>query len=183
MLNFSTKFVCEDTERSTYEKNIPAPLFRKSFVLDNDADSAEILICGLGFYTLFINGKNITKGYLAPYISNSDHITYFDKYDIKDYLQKGENVIGVMLGDGHQNRKTSTWDFKDNITNSAPLLALTAEIISDDKTITFEADDFVCKKVLLSLTTYAQVCFTMHALKKTAGANPDLRKKIGTSLL
>lgn len=145
-MEFSKKFVCECLEFSTYEKNVPAPLFRKSFVLDKAPDTAEILICGLGFYELFVNGRKITKGLLAPYISNSDHICYYDKYDLCEYLHEGENVIGVMLGDGHQVGKTVVWDFKDNIMNSAPLLALSAEITYGDSVLTFEADDFVCKK-------------------------------------
>lgn len=145
-MEFSNKFVCEDLAYSTYEKNIPAPLFRKSFILEKAADKAEILICGIGFYDLFINGKKITKGYLAPYISNSDHILYYDRYDIKEYLNNGENVIGVILGDGHQVGKTPVWDFKDNRINSAPQLALTVEITNGDDTVQFEADSFLCKK-------------------------------------
>lgn len=145
-MEFSKKFVCEDTRYSTYFENVPAPIFRKSFDVKDGVQSAKILICGLGFYDLFINGEKITKGYLAPYISNSDHICYYDEYDISKYLKIGENVIGVMLGDGHQVGKTFTWDFKNNITNSAPLLALSAEIVCGDEVIAFEADEFLCKK-------------------------------------
>lgn len=145
-MDFSKKFVCEDIAYSTYEKNVPAPLFRKSFEVKSKAQRAEILICGLGFYDLFVNGKKITKGYLAPYISNSDDICYYDKYDLKEYLNIGENVVGVMLGDGHQNTKTAVWDFVNNSINSAPLLSLTLEIESEKENIHFEADDFVCKK-------------------------------------
>lgn len=53
-----------------------------------------------GFYELYINGIGITKGALAPYISNPDHYCYFDRYDIAEYLSVGENVIGVILGNG-----------------------------------------------------------------------------------
>ncbi|MDO4618077.1 MAG: family 78 glycoside hydrolase catalytic domain [Clostridia bacterium] len=144
-MNFPNKFVCEDISYSTYEKNVPNPIFRKSFNA-NKVDTAELLICGLGFYDLFINGKKITKGYLAPYITNSDWYTYFDKYDIVPYLTDGENVIGVMLGDGFQNNKTCVWNFKDYITNSAPQLALSCEIKSGDDVISFTAEDFKCKK-------------------------------------
>lgn len=177
MLNFSKKFVCEDTEYSSYAKNIPAPLFRKSFVLNNDVNSAEILICGLGFYALFVNGKNITKGYLAPYISNSDHITYFDKYDIKDYLKKGENVIGVMLGDGHHNEKTVIWDFKDNIENGAPLLALSAQITTIDEEISFEADDFVCKKGPVIFNDLRSGVFYDARLEESGWSEPGFFEK------
>lgn len=146
-MEFVKKFVCEDVEFSTHEKNIPSPVFRKSFVLESAAESAEILISGLGFYDLFINGKKITKGYLAPYITNSDYIVYYDRYDIKEYLTCGENVIGIMLGDnGHITGKTPIWEYMTNDIASAPMLALNAEIKTQNETVTFEADDFVCKK-------------------------------------
>lgn len=145
-MTYSTKFVSEDSAYSTYVQNVPAPLFRKSFFLEEKAEKAEILICGLGFYDLFVNGKKITKGRLAPYISNTDHYIYYDQYRIDDYLNVGENVIGVMLGDGFLVGKTVVWDFKKNIMNAAPMLALTVEIKCGDRIINFEADEFVCKK-------------------------------------
>lgn len=140
MLPFSKKFVAVGTEYSSYAKHIRAPLFRKSFTLDCPLQSAEILITGLGFYQLFVNGKDITKGFLAPYISNPDDIVYFDRYDLKPYLTEGENVIGVILGDGMQNAVTGVWDFDKAPFVSAPKLALT---VSVDGYI-FEADSFVC---------------------------------------
>lgn len=140
-MDFSKEFVCERYERSTYLRHIPAPLFRKSIILNRDELYGEITLCGLGFYDLFINGKKVTKGYLAPYISNPDHILYYDHYDLSAYLQTGENVIGIMLGDGFLNGKTRIWDFMDNVFNSSPKLALSLKIGSN----TYTAKDFVCK--------------------------------------
>lgn len=145
-MKLSDKFVCECRERSTYFKHIAAPIFRKSFAVSETVVRAEISICGIGFYDLFINGTKITKGYLAPYISNPDHIVYYDVYDIEPYLKKGENVIGIMLGDGMGNTKTCIWDFDNNVFNSSPKLACAVEIECDGKAISFNAEDFVCKK-------------------------------------
>ena len=100
----------------------------------------------MGFYDLFINGTKITKGYLAPYISNTDHIVYYDTYDVSPYLQSGENVIAIMLGDGFQNLKTKVWDFIDNIFNSAPKLSLSVTIKNEKNVYKFNACDFKCKK-------------------------------------
>lgn len=145
-MDFSNKFVSECREYSTYVKHVNAPVFRKSFWLKDGASSGEILICGLGFYDLYVNGKKITKGYLAPYISNSDHIVYYDHYDLTPYLQVGENVVGVMLGDGFQNAKTRVWDFMDNVFNSSPKLALSMTVESQGETQQYDAMDFLCKK-------------------------------------
>jgi len=144
MLDFSTKFVCAKREYSTFYKHERAPLFRKSFTLKNKPDNAQILIAGLGFYQLFINGKDITKGFLAPYISNPEDIVYYDKYDLMPYLNDGENVIGIMLGAGMQNLMTNVWDFNKTKFTSSPKLALTFEAKCGDEDITFEADSFKC---------------------------------------
>ena len=145
-MEFSKKFVSECRERSTYLKHVAAPLFRKSFALSTAGAEGEIVICGLGFYDLFVNGRKITKGFLAPYISNTDHITYYDRYDLAPYLCQGENVIGIMLGDGFQNGKTRVWDFMDNVFNSAPKLALSLSVRDGGEEQRFDATDFVCKK-------------------------------------
>ena len=60
-MNFSNRFVSECREYSSYIQHVKAPVFRKSFVLKEGSQSGEILICGLGFYDLFINGEKITK--------------------------------------------------------------------------------------------------------------------------
>lgn len=145
-MKFSNRFVCECRERNTYIKHVSAPIFRKSFQVEEGEKGGELLICGLGFYDVFLNGTRITKGYLAPYISNPDHIIYYDHYDLTKWLVPGENVIGIMLGDGFQNSKTRVWDFMDNIFNSAPKLALTLKIVNDGETTEYDAVDFHCKK-------------------------------------
>ena len=102
-LYFSNSFISGTKEYSTLEQGVPAPYLRKSFVLEQMPEKAEIRICGLGFYELFLNGNKITKGALAPYISAADQIVHYDDYDVTQYLLQGENVIGVLLGNGNQN--------------------------------------------------------------------------------
>ena len=79
-------FIKATEEYSTLEKHVPAPYLRRKFDLDFVPDTAKISICGLGFYRLFINGKDITKGHLAPYISNPDDICYYDTYDVSEQI-------------------------------------------------------------------------------------------------
>ncbi len=119
------RFIAATKEYCTYDKHIPAPYLRKCFELSEKPESADILVSGLGFYRLFINGTEITKGYLAPYISNSDQIVYFDKYDVAQYLMPGENVVAAILGNGMQNAVGGfVWDFQLADFRSAPKLAL-----------------------------------------------------------
>ena len=138
-MDFPKIFVCATREKCEYYKHVNAPAFRRSFVLAKKPDRAEILICGLGFYDLFVNGEKVTKGLLAPYISNPDDYTIFDKYDLTDKLNEGENVIGVVLGNGMQNPMTETWQFNEAKYAASPKLALAFEAKCGDDTVTFDA--------------------------------------------
>ena len=87
-MKFSKKFIKANDKLCTFEEFVPAPYFRKNFTLDFKPENAEITICGLGFYELYINGVNITKGPLAPYISNPDDICYYDNYNLQEAKDK-----------------------------------------------------------------------------------------------
>ena len=141
--DFPNKFIAAGTEFSTQEKHVPAPYFRKKFHF-NKGKKAEIRICGLGFYELYINGTNVTKGRLAPYITNPDQALYYDDYDVTKHLVDGENVLGVWLGSGMQNNPYGDiWDFDKAAFRSAPKFAMA---FYEDGEIAFESDEsFVTK--------------------------------------
>ena len=81
-------------------EGVPAPCFRKIFSVKKGLQKAALLVCGQGFYEARCNGGNITKGPLAPYRSNPNHIVYMDEYDITDRLAEGKNALGFLLGSG-----------------------------------------------------------------------------------
>ena len=115
-------FIKATEEYNTFEKVVPAYYFRRSFVSEGKF-SAKISVAVCGFYKLYINGRDITKGYLSPYISNTNDYIYYDEYDIK--LECGENVIGLILGNGFQNNPGGhRWDFDKADFRSAPMLSL-----------------------------------------------------------
>lgn len=136
---FSTKFIAATKEYCVHEKFIAAPYLRKSFTLEALPKKASLTICGLGFYKLYFNGEEITNGYLAPFQSNPDQVLYYDVYDVKPLLKKGENVIGIQLGNGFLNNiGGQVWDFDKAEFRSAPKVALAFET---EKGVLFEADE------------------------------------------
>lgn len=144
-MKFSEKFICATEEYSSYYKFVPSPYFRKEFQLSCEVNSLEITICGLGFYRLWINGKEITKGIIAPYVSNPDDIRYYDNYRISDHLVQGKNVIGIQLGNGMLNNPGGEiWDFEKASFRRSPCVAFSVEgeFENGDK-IFFEADESV----------------------------------------
>jgi len=141
-MNFSNRFIRANNRLCDFDAFEAAPYFRKSFSLDFVPESAEITICGLGFYELSINGTPITKGALAPYISNPDDILYYDHYDLLPYLKKGKNVIGILLGNGFRNCYGGyVWGFDRAPCRGPVCVALALEATGDGKTLFLEADE------------------------------------------
>jgi len=122
-MEYPKQFICAATAYTTYRHFVPAPLFRKTFFAD--AADCRLRVTGLGFYRVWINGTEITKGLLAPYISNPDDLVYFDDYDLSPYLRPdGANVLGFQLGNGMLNAPGgTTWDFDKAPFRAAPKLA------------------------------------------------------------
>lgn len=129
-MQFSDYFIKATDKFNELDAPVAAPFFRKVFDLpDFPATSADLIICSPGFYTLHINGKEITKGALAPYISNPDDILYYDKYEITQYIRKGKNVIGIWLGNGFFNDPGGhIWDFDRAVWRGSLRVAVNAEI-------------------------------------------------------
>lgn len=92
-----------------------APYIRKTFTASKP-EKAEITICGLGFFELYINGRRVGYDRLVPANSlyckrvnanakcfNYDEFTYRTYavvYDLAEYICDGENVLVVQLANG-----------------------------------------------------------------------------------
>ena len=103
-----------------------APLFRKAFSIDKVVKRAKVFISGLGYFELYTNGHRIGNDFLVPNFTNyterphlkncgialdgnfRNHRVLYLSYDITSYLQRGKNVIGVVLGNGFYDC-TYTW--------------------------------------------------------------------------
>lgn len=129
---FPSNFVSAREEYNTYTKNIPAPIFRKDFNAENIPTTSYLTIGATGFYELYLNGENITDGFLAPYIANSDDIVFYRKYDIADKLRRGANTIAVILGNGFANPMSGKiWGHTDRVGRGAPAFALKCDFFSE----------------------------------------------------
>jgi len=126
---------------STQYKPVPAPILRKSFTLDFVPEQANLSISASGFYELYLNGKKITKGHLAPFVSNPSHCFYYDEYDIAAHLQPGKNAVAVMLGNGFANQDTPRQDFKYYADRAPLVTAITMTVSGEGKTFTLETDE------------------------------------------
>ncbi len=115
-------------------------ILRKPFVAKKEIKDAITYICGLGHYELTINGKKVGDGEFAPFWSDYDKTVYYNTFDVTSFLTKGENVFGVLLGNGFFNAQGGRYS-KLKVSFGAPTLFFktiirysdnsTEEIISD----------------------------------------------------
>ncbi len=124
-MKFPKQFFQATREYNTYEKHVNAPYLRADFRFD-EGKKYYVTVSGLGFYDLFINGKKITKGLLAPYISNPDDLVYFDRYEITALIDPADdNTVALVLGNGMQNAPGGrVWDFDAARFRGAPRFAM-----------------------------------------------------------
>ena len=120
-MDYPKNFIRATVEYNTFEKFVPAPCFRRTF--EASGGMARVVISACGFYELYLNGVRHTKGALAPYISDTDHILYYDVYDLP--LREGKNVLALLLGNGLQNDPGGyIWDFDRLPNRGAPQVAV-----------------------------------------------------------
>ena len=79
-------------------------MLRKPFSVNKEIKEAVVYISGLGHYELTINGKKVGNSEFAPLWTDYDKTVNFNTYELSaEELKKGENVIGVLLGNGMYN--------------------------------------------------------------------------------
>jgi alpha-L-rhamnosidase len=79
------------------------PIFRRSFTIAKPVQRATAYICGLGQHEVELNGRKVGGDLLEPGWTDYRKTCLYVTYDIGSHLKQGENVIGVMLGNGMYN--------------------------------------------------------------------------------
>lgn len=114
----------KDTRTSAYQfrdyktgrmKNQPAKkvngfaasYFRNELTIDKKIENAQVYICGLGYYELFLNGEKVGDHVLDPAPSNYNKQAYYVTYDVTKQVQSGKNAFGIILGNGFYGQNIS----------------------------------------------------------------------------
>ncbi len=111
------------TDQASFYSGItsPAPLLRREFSIERNVKSALFFGTGLGYFELYVNGSRVGDQVLSPNQTNYDHRPALDHgfipigdnftdfrvpyvgYDITQYLHRGSNAVGAILGNGFYN--------------------------------------------------------------------------------
>ena len=112
-MNFGELF--GSAEWVTCESGCTSPVIKGSFFIEKP-ERAEVTVCGLGFFRLWINGREVSEDKFVPVNSQyckrnltafeypiTDELSYRThavRYDISKFLVGGENDIRAVLGCG-----------------------------------------------------------------------------------
>ena len=81
----------------------PAPIFRKTFIVDKNIKNAKLYITSAGYYIARINDNRVGKNILDPAWTDYTKKIYYSEYDVTSLIKNGENCLGVSLGNGFYN--------------------------------------------------------------------------------
>ena len=84
-------------------KRSVVPMFRKEFRVNKGLKNASINITGLGHYELYLNGAKVGDRFLSPGWTNYEKHILYNTFDITNYLNEGDNVVGAIVGNGFFN--------------------------------------------------------------------------------
>ena len=90
----------ERDAKLTLKRAFPSPLLRKAFAVAKPVRSAQVAICGLGYYELYLDGKKVGDRVLDPAQTTYNKRAFYVTHDVTALLHPGDNVIGLMLGNG-----------------------------------------------------------------------------------
>lgn len=113
----------------------PAPMFRKSFSLSNKSVvRARLYISAAAYYKVWLNGKAVNVVGLNPGYTHYDKRNLYNTYDVTSLLEKGENAMSAVLGNGFYNEVDSvaTWSFDKARWSNRPRMICELHIIYKD---------------------------------------------------
>jgi alpha-L-rhamnosidase len=86
--------------RSPESRRLAARWLRKDFVLEKKIRRAVLYASGLGVSELYLNGSKVGNHVLSPALAEYQKRIFYVTHDVTDGLKRGENAIGVILGNG-----------------------------------------------------------------------------------
>jgi len=82
------------------DRPLPARMLRRDFTAEKPVRRATAYVSGLGYYELYLNGHRIGDHVLDSVLMDYDFRVPYVTYDVTESIRRGENALGVILGNG-----------------------------------------------------------------------------------
>jgi len=123
-------------------QRLSSPTFRKEFSARKPIAHASVVVCGLGYYELHLNGHKVGDHVLDPGYTQYNRRLQYVTYDVTEAVKRGANAISVMLGNGWYNvTNYDHWEFQRARWRATPKLRLNLRIEYTDGTVDTVATD------------------------------------------
>lgn len=99
-------------EFEAIEPELRAPMLRKEFSIEQPVKRARLFVCGLGLYTLRLNGTKVDRDVLSTPRTHFRKTVIYNTYDVSDQLTQGKNALGMLLGNGFFNGHKRYWGWQ-----------------------------------------------------------------------
>ena len=97
--DWRAEWISSDAEENA-ELSQPARMYRREFKLDGPVRSARVYATSLGLYEIELNGEVVGDQVFTPGWTSYNHRLQYQVFDVTNYVIRGENAIGVTVGDG-----------------------------------------------------------------------------------
>lgn len=81
-------------------RRLPSRMLRREFDVAKDLKRATASVCGLGFFDLHMNGRQVSDQLMNPALTGYDRRACYVTFDVTGDVRPGSNAIGVVLGNG-----------------------------------------------------------------------------------
>lgn len=94
-----------DSMAATRKEEAPLPIFAKRFTVPpkRRIERARLYVSGLGLYEARLNGRKIGVDVLVPSVTDYRRRALYKTYDVAEHLRAGDNVVGLLVGNGFFN--------------------------------------------------------------------------------
>ena len=92
----------------------PAPMLRHEFKAKGGVERARAYVTSHGLYEMQLNGQRVGDQVFTPGWTSYNKRLQYQTYDVTSLIKKGDNALGVMLGNGWY-RGFLAWQDRRNI--------------------------------------------------------------------
>lgn len=95
-------------------KNEPSPMLRRRFQIGGNIKQARVYVTSRGLYEMHLNGQRVGDQLFTPGWTSYNKRLQYQTYDVTNLLRRGDNAVGVTLGDGWY-KGSLAWEGHRNI--------------------------------------------------------------------
>ena len=121
--DWQASYIAFNTENGYRE----CPQVHTAFVPDETGSDYFLHVNSLGYHEVYLNGKKVGNGVLAPAVSHFDKRSLINTYDVTSLLRKGENDLIIWLGSGWYTEGLP------GVVNNGPVVRAQLEKVEDNQ--------------------------------------------------